>query len=1729
MRLYSMIARGIESYLLSALQETSNTRRFFGLSGFDDETYRQFLAAVSEQSDRLGEYEVWVRTTAPVSDYEQYQLEEKKSATWYRNNTPPNHALVLIFNQHTSDAQSLKDIFPVTERVLLTDAIDHLIDAGFAEYNEDSFSYQLSADQRKIIKDFLKDFRAALNEPQLRDVADFLLELHQCMKQEIPPPIEAAIAYSLPHLGLFRCDQLNEVINTTKGIRMLKSNCRAASIGRELLDHVTQEGYLSKLAKATFEDDSSFGGLSSEEKRHRLYDFITEVLSDRTRFIQALAIDWEEVSEIFYKTTRQTKEDKIRKLGEDIAQALEEIGLSTGELAPDAQDAIQELSGGSTPETESLDVLLVETEDSLPRKLVNQVKRLQGVKKHSSSDFVAGITNLAIEMLSPLQEEYTDLHLWVALSPDSLEMLQSGANEEIREALFAFHIHYAALKTLMDNPAIHWDINEIWDFVDEGLSASEFKINSNEEGFERTGKSSLDFNLIVEDSDGNPLERAQLTWTYRQNSTEAATLSHLIALRDSESPGIPVYENAPLTNEIGGLDLSQPIKSFGAWYRQEENLRNKLTDQLDNRIDRSAWEQIEESLSRLEDGWATYVKEAARNGLVGQHLTSLLASYEGFLATSSKYLNTGQSANGFRAITQAWMIGPKGFGVWGVMPMLHPIKLHWWRERSRHLGNILSQLLKGNATFVDERRFRRELVAAYSSSGSAPLIVLPDRDTRPQYFLPIQELQGYELFRPIGQASMAYGLDPNLVIEDESQQAAEIAAKELTNIVSDYIETYPFVRDGLEIYLVQCKNGALPSLLVENLEKLAQRRNWSLQLNVVVHTTDRGAPLYERISEWISGNERLSEHYAGYIPRVTVKVLECGFDELYNQQDDNDLVILADVLGEKGQRIEAFEVPIMEHGFGLEGYRPRQWIRQAPFERREQTRNVLITHQEQPKMLSSFTNIQRAAKEILALDSRSNVGFRLVVSLQDWSTVLEKMHRYFNWVTCYDTTVDRFLLEATLPKAIEVIRYSLGLGMDHQHNLTVSSSTRTQEIVICRLASNLEVMLPGTKYQFRMDVATRLVEQAKAISGDIVLRAAGPGAYLNELIGMIVAKYMTERHYREQYGPSLTTWIYLDDFPHWFDRKYPDLLFVAIPASQKDYLHIEILETKCVSEDNFSVEAKDATIQVIQGVNRLAQAWRSGSPHLDAEYWYDQLYRAVVGNLIVDYEQQAIWEEIRERLVGGQYMLDMSGHAWVCAYDGSAGISGAIEIKSKQPAPDAPDIHIMSHHISRLGLRQCLRELAENWNLPIAPGDWDHDPGVFLGASAVPPSAHATAVKEDHIPVEDALAGQEMNGAPVGLEAEDTEIDNKMQTWLAQKAQDLTRTLRDYGVRVRPIELEQAEVGPSIVRFKVKLYPGERLGQIQRVSEDLQRGLGLDTVPFVGNVSGTTYVGIDIPHPNPEPIYQADHIEKLEDIDGLLPFLVGVTPSGETRIEDLASLYHLLIAGSTGSGKTIFLYTLLVSLLYRLGLERVRLLLIDPKQTDFIFFDGLPNLLGDKVLIEPEEAIEWLDYLTEQELPTRTEQLRNASCRDMIDYNAKFPDDPMLPIVVIIDEYADLVQILDKQGRKAFEHSITRLAQRARNVGIHLVIATQRPSADIVTTRLKTNLPARIAFRLPSYHDSGIILDEPGAENLIGRGDMLFKHEGSVMRLQSFYVHSEDLVQFLNSMQFLGSKSRFAD
>lgn len=342
-------------------------------------------------------------------------------------------------------------------------------------------------------------------------------------------------------------------------------------------------------------------------------------------------------------------------------------------------------------------------------------------------------------------------------------------------------------------------------------------------------------------------------------------------------------------------------------------------------------------------------------------------------------------------------------------------------------------------------------------------------------------------------------------------------------------------------------------------------------------------------------------------------------------------------------------------------------------------------------------------------------------------------------------------------------------------------------------------------------------------------------------------------------------------------------------------------------------------------------------------------------------------------------------------------------------------------------------------------------------------------------------------------------------------ATSLYRGLQKYDMAPsRPIDPAIADVGPSLIRLKVYLKDGKKVADIQRLATDLQREMELDLPPVIGNLPGTQFVSVEVGRRDRQPI-RLGPVLAAEHNEPPVSFPVGVSTTGQVRWLNLPRLPHMLIGGTTGAGKTMFLYGLIQALSQLNGPETVEFVLIDPKQTDFVFFESLPHLRDNRVVYEPDEAVQVLTDLLETELPRRTGLLRQYGCRDIHEYRQETRAETMPFTIVVIDEFADLIQSLGTRDRKQFEENVGRLAQRTRSVGIHLVVATQRPDMKVIPGNLKNNLDCRIAFRLSSGTDSRVILDEIGAEDLLGAGDMLLRLQGQLQRLQGFYVPSADL------------------
>lgn len=359
----------------------------------------------------------------------------------------------------------------------------------------------------------------------------------------------------------------------------------------------------------------------------------------------------------------------------------------------------------------------------------------------------------------------------------------------------------------------------------------------------------------------------------------------------------------------------------------------------------------------------------------------------------------------------------------------------------------------------------------------------------------------------------------------------------------------------------------------------------------------------------------------------------------------------------------------------------------------------------------------------------------------------------------------------------------------------------------------------------------------------------------------------------------------------------------------------------------------------------------------------------------------------------------------------------------------------------------------------------------------------------------------------------------------------IEETLKYFGIPIRKIK---ATVGPTVTLYEIVQAQGVKISKIQGLENDIAQSLKALGIRIIAPIPGKGTIGIEVPNQNKQVVsmYSAIRSVKFQESKAALPIVIGRTIQNENYVFDLAKLPHLLVAGATGQGKSVGLNAIITSLLYRKHPAQLKFVLIDPKMVEFSLYAKIEKHFlakmeseDEAIITDPQKAVYTLNSLC-MEMDTRLELCKKAGTRNIAEYNQKFINRRLNPqkghrylpyIVVVVDEFADLIMTA-----REVEAPVMRLAQKARAIGIHLIIATQRPDVKVITGGIKANFPARMAFRVMQMIDSRTIIDQPGANQLIGRGDMLFSNDGQLTRIQCALVETEEVervVDYISKQQ----------
>ncbi len=357
-----------------------------------------------------------------------------------------------------------------------------------------------------------------------------------------------------------------------------------------------------------------------------------------------------------------------------------------------------------------------------------------------------------------------------------------------------------------------------------------------------------------------------------------------------------------------------------------------------------------------------------------------------------------------------------------------------------------------------------------------------------------------------------------------------------------------------------------------------------------------------------------------------------------------------------------------------------------------------------------------------------------------------------------------------------------------------------------------------------------------------------------------------------------------------------------------------------------------------------------------------------------------------------------------------------------------------------------------------------------------------------------------------------------------KNASIIERTLNSFGIKARVVEVNY---GPAVTQYALEISLGTKLSRITSLTTDLALALAAPTgqIRIEAPIAGKSLVGIEVPNQSAQFVTLRAMLmsEQMKKVKSKLAVALGLNVAGESVVADISRMPHALIAGATGSGKSVAINTFICSILFRASPSEVKFILVDPKRVELTGYNDIPHLLAP-VIVEPSKVVSALKWAT-HEMDDRYKQLAEVGVKNLEGYNELAGFQALPHIVIIIDELADIMLFAPSE----VEESITRIAQMARAVGIHLVLATQRPSVDVITGLIKANVPTRIAFNVSSMMDSRVVLDSPGAEKLLGRGDMLYipPDQAKPSRIQGTFVSETEIKRLVEFVKSQGQKPSY--
>ncbi|MGV9221981.1 FtsK/SpoIIIE domain-containing protein [Streptomyces albogriseolus] len=1105
--------------------------------------------------------------------------------------------------------------------------------------------------------------------------------------------------------------------------------------------------------------------------------------------------------------------------------------------------------------------------------------------------------------------------------------------------------------------------------------------------------------------------------------------------------------------------------------------------------------------------------ERFSDGLDAGKINDYVREWEGILREARTTLVPDNAPNAdLEAVVLTDVVGLADHRM--MMLATHPLKLRWLAKNYAEAASSIETALnrEGGLSLNQENEdLFFDAVDRISPHGTPAVLVGPGGTIA----IPMRESAGHEEYAPVRLSG------------NESKEwlssVDETAIDEMVRVITDYLTTYPHKLDGLRVLLLD-RNG--DPVLPMRVAKQMRAKNPRLKVDLVVlapqathHEIIQGFDLH------FSGAE-MSED--SFLPDVQLILQAWEPDQeadLSGLEDSIDLALAPALFGTQTSIKESTKKESLSGSFN-------PWKHPASHNLAQTSENVVraLLPETADETLESWSTL------CVRYDRRSPVSresvdgidyFEMQVQFDQHQNLFATLHRVAHWVVTLDSFIGREQIDA-LRNRPDVILVKPSVGKNESYTLIVSSQTGRQ-FVVQRLRRRLEQIGVVTP-QGSEGTAKRIYEVGRNVAPGAVLRSLGIGTTVNEVVGLVATRFVIDQQFPvSRQGTSLVTWISFDEHHRWFGRGHKtraDLGRFVLTVQDDGTVRLDVLVAESKFRQTFDVGSAEE--QLNRTTDLCEDAFRSdGEARHDRPFWLDELAAAIAqtsGNalqaadlpartLIGDDDHRQVEAKVLDALRSEDVQLGQV-----------TGVAVAISAEDAQPAPAVGSLG--KHTLVRLHKQELLNLIGA---LRANQDPTSADPLVVSGhlsgtvqvpddvvkTSSVGIPAELPTPEEPTAPVEVARAAApksvlgrvaarrpaaEVDPVPLKVHRGGLSDDE-----LRLRYNKVVDVFARHKVAVTAPEVGKWQEGPGFYIFRFIPSPGVTVDKLTNRRDEIFLALALPSGFSIRTRSDRGSVLFEIPKIDDEK-YGVDAKALWQrcpaDPESLIAPL-GTDIEGNPVTIDLSSADspHLLVAGTTGSGKSVALDTILKGLV-RYDKSTLRLRLVDPKGTELVDFEDDPHLDG-MIGMDAADAIEILEE-TVAEMAVRYKDMKAIRTRKLVEYNAMVDKADRKPwIVIVLDEYADLTS--DPEEKKQIEALLKRLTQKARAAGIHVIAATQRPSADVISTTIRSNFPAQLALRVKTATDSRIILDETGAEALAGQGDAFLHTAKGTIRVQVAY------------------------